>query len=430
MRSADGCVKYARVNSNSVLTNEPSPNPFAHPLVYPFTSNRTPNMKRFPLFVLLLTLAACQTSTTGAQNAMRSAASVDMTPPAELLAELRANSNLTVATFAGGCFWCMEPPLEIIDGVEAVISGFAGGTEPNPDYNDVANGRTDYVEAVQVFYDASKASYDQLLHAYWRNIDPTDDGGQFADRGPHYAPVIYAHDMGQRERAEASKAELAGLGMFDEPIVVPIVDYTTFYPAELYHQDFYLKNEARYSSYAEGSGRKPFLRRTWGTDKATSSTAPLPPRLQPWADFEKPSDAELRDRLTDIQYRVTQQDGTERPFDNPYDGNKEAGLYVDVVSGEPLFSSLDKYDSGTGWPSFTKPLEPALIVEHEDRKLGMVRIEVRSRLADSHLGHVFADGPEPTGLRYCMNSAAMEFIPSSELEARGYGQYASLFSDR
>ncbi len=382
-------------------------------------------MKRFPLLVLLLMLAACQTGTTGAQNAMRSADDLDMRPPADLLAELRANPNLTVATFAGGCFWCMEPPLEAIDGVEAVVSGFAGGTQPNPDYNDVANGRTDYVEAVQVFYDASKASYDQLLYAYWRNIDPTDDGGQFADRGPHYAPVIYAHDASQRGFAEASKAELAASGMFDDSIIVPVLDYTTFYPAELYHQDFYLKNEARYSSYAEGSGRKPFLRRKWSGE--TSSAAPLPPSLQPWADFEKPSDAELRARLTDIEYRVTQQDGTERPFDNPYDGNKEAGLYVDVVSGEPLFSSLDKFDSGTGWPSFTKPLEPALVVEHEDRKLGMVRIEVRSRLADSHLGHVFDDGPGPTGLRYCMNSAAMTFIPVAELEAKGYGQYVSLF---
>ncbi len=383
-------------------------------------------MKRFSLFVLLLLLSACQTSTTGAQNATRSADSLDMTPPAELLERLRANSNLTVATFAGGCFWCMEEPLEAIDGVEAVVSGFAGGTEPNPDYDDVANGRTDYVEAVQVFYDASKASYEQLLYAYWRNIDPTDDGGQFADRGPHYAPVLYPHDMGQRRLAEESKSELAASGTFDEPIVVPIVDYTTFYPADLYHQDFYLKSAPRYNSYAEGSGRKPFIRQTWG--KETSMSAPLPPSLQPWADFSKPSDAELRAMLTDVQYRVTQQDGTERPFDNPYDGNKEAGLYVDVVSGEPLFSSIDKFDSGTGWPSFTRPLEPALVVEHEDRALGMVRIEVRSRLADSHLGHVFPDGPQPTGLRYCMNSAAMRFVPVADLEAEGYGQYASLFS--
>lgn len=383
-------------------------------------------MKRFPLFALLLLLAACQTSTTGAQNTTRSADSVDTTPPAELLERLRANSNLTVATFAGGCFWCMEPPLEAIDGVEAVVSGFAGGTEPNPAYDDVANGRTDYVEAVQVFYDASKASYEQLLYAYWRNIDPTDDGGQFADRGLHYAPVIYAHDAAQRRLAEASKSELAATGTFDEPIAVPIVDYTTFYPAELYHQDFYLKNQARYDSYAEGSGRKPFLRRTWGNE--TSTTEPLPPSLQPWADFSKPSDAELRAMLTDVEYEVTQQDGTERPFDNPYNDNKEAGIYVDIVSGEPLFSSRDKFDSGTGWPSFTRPLEPALVVEHEDRALGMVRTEVRSRLADSHLGHVFPDGPEPTGLRYCMNSASMRFIPAAELEAEGYGQYASLFA--
>jgi peptide methionine sulfoxide reductase msrA/msrB len=386
-------------------------------------------MKRLPLLALLLTLWACQPGTTGAQSTdapARTAADIDDTPPAELLERLRADETHAVATLAGGCFWCMEPPLEAIDGVEAVVSGFAGGTEPNPSYDDVASGRTDYVEAVQVFYDPERASYEQLLHAYWRNIDPTDDGGQFADRGPHYAPVIYAHTAEQRRLAEASRAELSAQGPFaGQEIAVPVVDYTNFYPAEAYHQDFYLKNERRYNEYAEGSGRKPFLRRTWGA--TSSADAPLPPHLQPWADFAKPSDAALREMLTDVQYRVTQEDGTERPFDNPYWDNKREGLYVDIVSGEPLFSSRHKYESGTGWPSFTRPLEPALVVEHEDRSMGMVRTEVRSRLADSHLGHVFNDGPQPTGLRYCLNSAALAFVPVDELEQAGYGHYLDHF---
>ena len=328
-----------------------------------------------------------------------------------------------VATFAGGCFWCMEGPFEKLEGVLHVTSGYAGGTTEDPTYREVSAGATDYVEAVQVVFDPRKVTYEALLEVFWRQIDPTDGGGQFADRGRQYTTAIFTHSAEQARLAEASKRRLAESGRFAEPIVTPIRPTTKFYAAETYHQDYYRTNPEHYQRYRRGSGREEFLQKTWGPEAAPPKAGATPTT----GAFVRPTEAELKGRLTPLQFEVTQRDGTERPFDNAYWNEKRPGIYVDVVSGEPLFSSTDKFDSGTGWPSFTRPLEAAHVVKHQDRKLGMLRTEVRSKLADSHLGHVFDDGPEPTGLRYCINSAALRFIPAGELEAAGYGRYLHLF---
>ena len=315
--------------------------------------------------------------------------------------------SLELATFAGGCFWCMVSPFDELPGVKEVISGYTGGHKANPTYEEVCTDTTGHYEAVQIIFDPAIMSYQKLVDLFWQQIDPTDNAGQFNDRGLSYRTVIFFHSEEQRKIAEASKVKLAESGKFKKPIVTAILPARPFYKAEEKHQHYYKKIPFHYNLYKEGSGRAKFIREHWKKPK---------------------SEEELRKELTPIQYEVTKNNATEPPFQNEYWDHTEEGIYVDIISGEPLFSSTDKYDAGCGWPSFTKPLRRSELEERFDTSHGMRRIEVRTKTSDAHLGHVFDDGPGPDRARYCINSAALRFVPKNKLQEEGYGEFLGLFT--
>ena len=297
--------------------------------------------------------------------------------------------KLEKAYFAGGCFWCMESAFEAVPGVHEVISGFSGGQVQDPEYKEVASGATQHAETVEVQYNPAEVSYGELAVVFWQQINPTDAEGSFVDRGKQYRSAIFYQNEEERITAEKTRDQLDELKIFSAPIITEITEFKAFYKAEEYHQDYHTKNPVRYKVYRKGSGRDQYLETIWDAETIKRVKEALLPEEM---DFKKPSDEELRNTLTPQQYKITQKDGTERAFNNEYWDNKEEGIYVDIVSGESLFSSADKYVSGTGWPSFTKPLENSNIVTRTDRRLLAERIEVRSKNADSHLGHVFPDG--------------------------------------
>lgn len=349
-------------------------------------------------------------------------------------ASVKNTGELSTAYFAGGCFWCMEWIFEAQEGVSAAISGYMWGSDETANYKDVSSGKTWHREWVKIEYYPEIISYETLVELYWTQIDPTDPDGQFADRGFHYTTAIYYWDENEKNIAENSKQNLQNSWKFEKEIVTKILPAWEFYPAEEYHQDYYKKSAFRYNLYKKWSGREDFIDKNW-KDELQDLTLTLSSKEReqatksPWEILEATySDSALRKRLTPLQYKVTQEGGTERAFDNEYWDNKRDGIYVDIIDGTPLFSSEDKYDSGTGWPSFVKPISPEVVTKHEDRKLFSVRTEIKSASSSAHLGHVFPDGPKERGwLRYCMNSAALRFIPLEDLEAEGYGEYVEMF---
>ena len=362
---------------------------------------------------------------------------------------------------AGGCFWGLEAYLKRLPGVRGTVVGYANGSTENPSYHDVCRWNTGHAETVAVTYDPRILPTDVLLDAFFEAIDPTTLDRQGNDRGTQYRTGVYWTDEADLPAIEASF--LRQQARYESPIVTEVEPLDGFYPAEEYHQAYLDKNPGGYchinvraadafakrmgleegrpcvqvdglcepSAPREGSAASAVEREDIPTP-SVSKRAERPQRdaadgpdvdaLIREAGYAAPSDDELRRALTADQYRVTRMNATEPPFRNAYDRTFDPGIYVDVTSGEPLFLSSDKFDSGCGWPAFSRPIAPEVVTEHLDRSLGTYRTEVRSRAGDAHLGHVFTDGPaEAGGLRYCINSAALRFVPYSRMDAEGYG---------
>ena len=333
--------------------------------------------------------------------------------------------NLQNAYFAGGCFWCMEGIFEWQQGVSEAISGYIWWSEETAKYSEISKWDTGHREGVQVIYDPEIITYSRLVELFWTQIDPTDAGWQFADRWFHYTTAIYYANEEEKKIADASKKALEDSKKFEKEIITSILPVVPFYRAEEHHQDYAKKQTLRYKAYEKWSGRKDFKEDNW-KEKKQKLEAEKPSINS--ASKTKTTKNYLWEELTELQYKVTQKAWTERSFDNEYWDNKREWIYVDIIDGTPLYSSLDKFKSWTGWPSFTKAIDAASIEEKEDNKFFMKRIEAVSAKSWSHLGHIFPDWPEDKWwIRHCINSASLDFIAVEDLEEAGYGEYVEMF---
>lgn len=343
------------------------------------------HIKKIPLLFMAL-FTGCASSS-GSTSAPSTSAPYEMT------------GSDRVIYLAGGCFWGVEEYFQRIDGVHDVLSGYANGTTGEPSYETI--GRTDHAETVQVIYDPNRVSLGEILAHYFRIIDPTSVNRQGNDIGRQYRTGIYYEDPTDAALARQILDRVAQ--DYSQPLAVELEPLNGFYPAEDYHQDYLRKNPNGYCHI----------------DLSLAETPVAEPEK-----YTKPDQATLKQKLSELSFLVTQQAATERPFSSELDHEFSPGIYVDIVTGQPLFSSDDKFDSGCGWPSFSRPITSGTVKEYEDNTYGMDRVEVRSEAGDSHLGHVFEDGPrDKGGLRYCINGAALRFIPLAEMEAQGYGDY-------
>ncbi|MDO4272197.1 MAG: peptide-methionine (R)-S-oxide reductase MsrB [Eubacteriales bacterium] len=326
--------------------------------------------------------------------------------------------NTNTIYLAGGCFWGIEAYIKKLPGVYETDVGYANGTTENPTYEDVCYNNTGHAETVKVVYDTSQITTKQLLDGFFKVVDPISVNKQGNDTGSQYRSGIYY--VNEEDKAIADMAVEEQKAKYKQEIATEVLPLDNFYLAEEYHQDYLDKNPGGYC-HIDLRQADDFIEEE-GLDMNDLSS-----QIKP-ENYQVPEEKELKEKLTDIQYQVTQNNDTELPYSNEYADNFEKGIYVDVVTGEPLFSSEDKFESGCGWPSFSKPLIPEVVTENTDASFNMMRTEVRSRAGDSHLGHVFEDGPEELGgLRYCINSASVRFIPYEDLDKEGYGFLKQIF---
>lgn len=315
------------------------------------------------------------------------------------------SAKLELATFGSGCFWCTEALFDELRGVHSAISGYSGGKKENPTYQEISTGFTGHAEVVQVEFDPQEISFVDLLEVFWKTHDPTTLNRQGADSGTQYRSVVFYHTDKQKEQAEQTKEKLDQSGAFSNPIVTEVSPFTKFYVAEDYHQQYFERHGEQPYCQAVIQPKLDKFRKAFA-DKLGETTSAVEDSGAT-IDWGK---VDWKAKLTPKQYQVTCNEGTEPPFENAYWDNKKEGVYHCVRCGLPLFDSSAKYQSGSGWPSFFQPKEKKNVVEIEDRSLASVRTEIRCSRCESHLGHVFTDGPKPTGMRYCMNSAAMNFV--------------------